>query len=794
MLRPGWKKSLNDLLLFKSRSLLVIFAIILGVTGIGIVVTAFSILQTDLSSNYLNTNPASAFITTKDHMDNTFVESLNSMQEIESAELRQKMTGRILTKDNKWLTLILFVVKDFDNAKVSTFTLEDGAYPKKNEIAVERDGFHFFNTLQINDSVEISMPQQPGTKIKLSMSGKLHDPGQPPAHMEYMVYGYISEATYAGIAQAPTMNQLNIIPSIGKYDKQSIMQTTESLATWITSKGNKVEKVFIPEPGQHPHQWQLNSLIFLLGAIGILAFVLSSVLIVNIISFILSKQIRQIGMMKSIGATRFQVMKLYYVSVLALSVISLIVAVPLSISGGALFAKFIAIQLNFNILTESISLWVYLVLGIIGIVFPLITATFPILKGTRISPREALSDYGISANSNTHFFNWISSLTILSPITKLSLKNTFRQKWRTVLTISTLALGFALFMVSLNVRESLSKTLEASSESQKFDISYTFVQPYEIEQLKTALESVDGVKTGLYIKGGKTSFVFNNKMKSNAYKVIAPKLSNNIVDFPIIKGRWLGAEGNNEIVINNNIQTLEPSLVVGESIALMINDAAVPFTIVGVSREFGFPTIYMSEKTYNRVYNNRNTIANLSVVLDPESGRSIEEIDKNIEQVFEDSEIIIVTSIVKEIMLLAIKNHLNILTFMVLAGSILALIVGGLGLVSTININIMERTREIGVMRAIGASTEIIQKMIFIETLFVGTVSLVAAFIVSLPLSIMVANFLGMLIFEIKLDFSISSVGSILAFVLMIVFIKISIFSPNRSINTLYVREALTYE
>ncbi len=792
MLSSRWKKVINDLVLFKSRSILVIFAIVLGVTGLGVVVTAYSILQKDLNANFLNTNPQSAIITTQQEIPDALVEQVKKVSTIENAELRKKIVGRVLQSENKWIPLILFVVKDFESVQIATFALEQGAYPGENQIMLERDGFPFLDDVKMGNTVEIMLPF--GKRTPLQLSGKVHDPGQAPAHMDHVVYGYISEGTYRNIEGTPLMNQLSVIPSVGRYDKAAIERVTNEIKILLEKNGNNVEKIHIPPPGQHPHQWQLNSLIFLLGSIGLLAFVLSSVLVINIISFLLGKQIRQIGMMKSVGATRFQIMKLYYLSVLLLSSFALILATPLSIYGGKFFTLFVAKELNFNILTETVPFWVYIVLSIIGIVFPLLAATVPILKGTRISPREALADYGISKASTCRGLAWIESVGFISPTTKLSLKNTFRQKWRTILTVGTLALGFALFMVSLNVRESLKETLQVASQSQQFDISYNLSKAYPLNDLQKIVSSIDGVKKGIYWKGEKASIAYKNGMKSNVFNIVAPKLSDNAVNFPILDGVWLNATGENEIVINNMLHTLEPDLKVGKYVSLNVNDAIVEFKIIGISREFGLQTVYMSDKTFTSVFPEKKNIENVFIVADQTSVRSIAAIDKDIERVFEGMGISVYFSLAKTKKLQLIQDHLNILTFMVLAGSILALIVGGLGLISTMNINIMERTREIGVMRAIGAATSSIQKMILIESIVIGALSLIAGFVASVPMSIWVADFLGMLIFEIELDFAISLFGSVLAVILMIVFIKTSVFSPNKNMTKLYVREALSYE
>ena len=50
-------------------------------------------------------------------------------------------------------------------------------------------------------------------------------------------------------------------------------------------------------------------------------------------------------------------------------------------------------------------------------------------------------------------------------------------------------------------------------------------------------------------------------------------------------------------------------------------------------------------------------------------------------------------------------------------------VVGGLGLAGTMSLNVLERTREIGVMRAVGGSDGSVRLIVVFEGLFVGILS-----------------------------------------------------------------------
>lgn len=96
----------------------------------------------------------------------------------------------------------------------------------------------------------------------------------------------------------------------------------------------------------------------------------------------------------------------------------------------------------------------------------------------------------------------------------------------------------------------------------------------------------------------------------------------------------------------------------------------------------------------------------------------------------------------------AVENHLLIIATFLILMSVLVVIVGGLGLATTISINVLERTREIGIMRAIGASTYSLTGIIVSEGMIIGLLSWFISMALAWPLSRFVSYNFGMLYFD----------------------------------------------
>ena len=110
---------------------------------------------------------------------------------------------------------------------------------------------------------------------------------------------------------------------------------------------------------------------------------MSGVLVMNLFSAQMTGQIRQIGMMKAIGAQKMQVMGIYFGSALILSTLALTIAVPVSIAVGRLSATFLSRFLNFDLQSYAISTCVFALQGAVGFLVPLLASAYPVWNGSR---------------------------------------------------------------------------------------------------------------------------------------------------------------------------------------------------------------------------------------------------------------------------------------------------------------------------------------------------------------------------------------------------------------------------
>jgi putative ABC transport system permease protein len=140
------------------------------------------------------------------------------------------------------------------------------------------------------------------------------------------------------------------------------------------------------------------------------------------------------------------------------------------------------------------------------------------------------------------------------------------------------------------------------------------------------------------------------------------------------------------------------------------------------------------------------------------------------------------------------KLVFNVIMYLMLAMAVLAAIVGSVGLMSTMSINVVERGREIGVMRAIGASSLTIIGIFIAEGVLLGVLSWLLAVPLSYPGAMAFNNLVGDTLFQIPLDFDYSIAGVVLWLIVVVVLSAVASLWPALSATQVSVREALAYE
>src|SRR5215213_8103041 len=775
-----WKKAIRDFWQERARTTLVVLAIALGISAFSAVLSSYAILTRELDRGYLETNPASAVLRV-DSIDKDLVKAILQNPEVSDAEPRRTIGGQIKAGPVQWRNLILFVVEDYGNIRVSKLVPESGAWPPATgEILIERDAFQVAK-INIGDAVTVKTAN--GVESPLVISGSVHDVGQAQARMENIVYGYINLATLVQLGEEPRFDQLNILVAQNRFDEDHIRRVASEVEQLIKARGHDVRRVEIPPPGKHPHSDLTGVLLLAMSSFGLFVLVLSGILVINLLTAMMASQVRQIGVMKAIGGTRQQVARIYFSQALFLGIAAVIVSIPLGLLGSRALCRYMAMFLNFDINSFAVPIWVYLLVALIGLIAPLIAAAYPVWRGTAMPVRVALADFGLSqANFGAGAFD--RALTRIGGTFSLiafAIRNSFRRRARLVLTLLTLAAGGLFFLSALNVRASLVNTLDRMFAARKFDLSVSFANPYEFEKIQKAISNTPGIKRA------EGWFTTEGSLGDRRFGIVALPPDTQLMDFDIIDGRKLTPQDTDTIVINSALAGREPKMRVGETLVLRIGADEKSWRIVGVTREAFSPSPVGYIPLTGMVNGLRLALDNI----DPDSISTLKaELDQNLEAQGVRAR----SSSTKAENRFAFDQHMLVIYVFLIVMSAIIGGVGGLGLMTTMSLNVFERRREMGVMRALGATPRIIWLMIMAEGVVTGVLSWTIAALLAWPVSKSIGDFMVRVMFKSGLDFVFEPLGLLIWAIVSIGLSAAASFLPAWKASRVTVREALAYE
>ncbi|MCB0033303.1 MAG: FtsX-like permease family protein [Anaerolineales bacterium] len=791
-----WRKPLRDLQTNKIRTILVILSIAVGVFAFGSIMGTQSIINRELARSLTETHPASAIIHTM-AFEPELAEAIGRLPEVAAAEGRRSVKARVQTGADEWQDMELFVIDDYQSMQINVVRPWAGAWPPpENELLIERNSLFLTNTA-VGEMITLELPN--GRQRQMKVAGLTHDMNQLPAQVFGVAFAYITRDTLQWLGLEPSFNELYIVVAENSLDEDHIAAVAETVERHIETSGREVFSTEIPTPGEHPAQELIPTILAILAAVGLLALILSAFLIVNTIGAILAQQVRQIGVMKSFGGTSRIIMGLYLRMVFIFGFLALFIAIPVGALGARTLSTFISGELNFDLVNWRPSLQVILLEIAAGLLVPLLAAIYPILAAARITIREAISDTGIgdSVTVPKPLEALLHRLPFSRPL-RISLRNTFRRRGRLILTLLTLALGGAIFISVLTVRNSLFATLEETLANQGYDVQVQLNRPYRQEPIERLLwqipevTAVESWRTAVGIPLDETGH------EGESVIIQAAPVDTQVYQAQLSSGRWLADNGQNEIVVHTNLLKQQPYLQLGGELVTQIGNQELTWHIVGITADFQppiGPTIaYVNYDYFSRAMGGAYQTDNVQLITTQHDLATHERVTAAAEHLLTAQNITVVSSKSASDNRAVLTERFNIVTVVLMIMSMLVATVGCLGLMGTMSINVLERQREIGVMRAIGAADKAIVQIFITEGMFIGLLSWVGAMVISQPMSRLMSYQIGRTLLNLPLSYTFSFLGAFLWIIVVIILSTLASYLPANSAANVKVRETLAYE
>jgi len=416
----------------------------------------------------------------------------------------------------------------------------------------------------------------------------------------------------------------------------------------------------------------------------------------------------------------------------------------------------------------------------------------------RITVREAISSYGISASYGKGLLDRIlSRLRGLPRPAALTLRNTFRRKGRVVLTEITLILAGVVLVMVQSSAESFTYTIQALTESLGLKVLINFQRPLrsdDVTAVIAAQPNVDKIEMQLFQTG--TAFKDKDAEKGEDIFVNAMRPESALLKLPVVAGRWLLPSDEHAVVLNRD-RADKLGVTIGDKIWISLagDTTKTEWTVVGTVFDLSNlqRNVYVPLPVYQRQVGlvGRTTSAWVSTI--PDDGATQLRVEGQLRNLLNARGLRVGGTDTQERIRTQNESNFGIITQMLLAMSALIAAVGAIGLAGTLSINVLERRREIGVMRAIGSSSLTIAGIFIGEGLLLGLIAWVIAIPLSVPVGQVFATVIGQVI-QFSIIYQFSWNGALTWLIIIVVLSILGSAVPAIRATRISVRESLAYE
>jgi putative ABC transport system permease protein len=596
----------------------------------------------------------------------------------------------------------------------------------------------------------------------------------------------------------------SVFVRVTPYSADHAKEVATAIKDRLAKVNISVGGVMYQDPAKHWGRSFFDGITLVLNLLAILSVVISAVLVYNTLSNLITQQTDQIGILKAIGGRSATIVQIYLSEALVYAVLALLIAIPL----GALVAFQMAqvflglFNIDYNQFEVSRQALLFQVLSGLGVT--LLAGLVPTLQGAMVTVRQAIASYGLGSNFGSSLLDRTVERIgafLLPSHYATALGNMFRRKGRLLLTQIVLVAAGLGFLLVMSLNSSIALTLDHYFGRQHYDSTIQFSQIQRIVPVSTFASKVSGVdRTELHLVQSASLLVQGQLVKDAgigaAIEGIPP--GSDFFTPLIVAGRWL-QPGDGRVVVIKRDTAEKNHIQVGDTVTLNLGDLGKDTWQVAGIYEPVFAGMFSADQIYaplDSLYaatKKYNQGAVLYVRTTDHGAASQTAVTAQLKDLFEARKYHISQTLTQADARKTNEFQFSTITMMLMALSVIVAVVGGIALTGALSISVVERTKEIGVLRAVGARSWTIMGMFVMEGLLQGLLSCLFAVPLSLGLAQSFAGALGQAMFGANLDYAYNwqAVGVWLG-IMVAVSILASVL-PARGATRISVRESLAY-
>lgn len=796
-----WSKVWFDLWHNKIRTILVVLSISAGVFAVGTMFGMVDQLLSGMDASHRAVNPSHLIMWFTQRIDRNLADSLRKIPGVEGVEAYNQLTARYkLHPQDDWKTGLIAMRDDFENQRYDVTQLRGGQWPAGNDIGVERLTSQYYG-LDIGDQVIFEIG---GKREKaLTITGKVRHPFVPPPQFGGEAVFFFSGQALE-LLNVPEGEFGSLFVRVKPYSAALARQVATDLKERLAKEGVGVAGTLYQDPDKHWGRVFVEGISLVLQLLAIISSLMSVVLVYNTLTSLITQQTHQIGIIKAIGGRSSTILKLYLTGVVIYGLLALLISLPLGAFLAFGLSRWFLNLFNIDYDTFQLSNQAVVLQVLAALAVPVLAAFWPVLKGAGVTVREAIASYGLGADFGS---SWLDQAierlgrALLSAPYAMALGNLFRRKGRLAYTQLVLVTAGCMFLLVMSLSSSLLQTLDTDLARRNYDLTLLFGEFQRADRTQAIAYNLGDVeKVELWfshpasvLRGGKRA-----KEAGLGTDLVGLPADSDMYRPAVVAGRWL-QPGDGRVIVMNQKTAEDNGIALGDTISVDLAELGRhEWQVVGMYRvvfsdAFNADPLYAPQPAVFEATKKYHQGGQLQVRLRTRTAEAASQAASQLKDLFKARNMKVVYSQTLYDLRQMAAQQFDTTLSMLLALAVIVAVVGGIGLMGSLSISVVERTREIGVMRAIGARSRTLLGMFLMEGVLQGALS----WLIALPLSFLagqpVAALLGRVMFNMSLayEYNWQAVGVWLLVILVIS--SLASLLPARNAARVSVRDSLAY-
>jgi len=796
-----WYKIWFDLWNNKTRTLLAILSIAAGVFAVGAIFGMSDMLITNMDKSHHAVLPTHINVYLGEPIDREIILNLKEVPGVDDVEpFNQVSVVYKLRPQDDWRQAVIQMRDNYEAQKYELVQLRAGRWPDgKNEVSIERMAAQFLN-IGVGDSVIFKIDDK---ERVIPVTGLIRHPFVPPPQFQDLAFFFMDSQGMERLG-IPVGKFSTFYVRVTPYSSEYAKDVATGIKDKLAKQDIRVAAFVYEDPDKHWGRAIFDGVTLVQEILAVICVIISAILVYNTLSNLITQQTDQIGILKAIGGRTRTIIGVYLVSTLVYGTLAFLIALPLGAIVAFILTKTFLNLFNIDFDQFQYSNQAIMFQALSALAAPLLAGLPPILNGARITVREAIASYGLGSDYHS---GWLDHLVErigqrwLPSYYAQSLGNMFRHKGRLLMTQLVLIAAGSAFLMVMSLNSSIALTLDNFFQRQDYESTLYLGQNQKADIVTTFAQTVPGVEqVELRLVQSASMFVEGQLVKDAGIGANIKGIPENSDFFKplIVAGRWL-APGDGPAVVISRDTAKRNNILVGNTVTLDLGVMGEDeWLVVGFYEPvfvgtFNVETIYApAEALYNtsKKYNQGSELLIRTTSTDAEFTSTV---TKDLKDVFESHSMKVDNSQTQADLRATNNWQFSIVTSMLLALSIIVAIVGAIALMGALSIGVIERTKEIGVLRAIGARSPIILGIFVMEGIFQGSLS----WLISIPISYLasptMASALGQAMFGATLDYQYNWPAVVVWLGIIVVISALASLLPARGAVRISVRDSLAY-